>query len=39
MWPFTRRAESVAVAERVEPRLLNSSPENPSTNLADPRRG
>jgi hypothetical protein len=36
MWPFTRRDESIAVAERVEPRLLNTSPENPSTNLADP---
>lgn len=37
MWnPFQRKAESLAVAERIEPRLLNSSPENPSTNLADP---
>jgi HK97 family phage portal protein len=34
MWPFTRRADDVA--QRLEPRLLNASPENPSTNLADP---
>lgn len=35
MWPFTRRDESVAIAERVEP-LFASSPENPSTDLANP---
>lgn len=35
MWPF-RKAEGTARARRDEPRLLNSSPENPETNLADP---
>lgn len=35
MWPFGRRTET-AVAERTEPKLLAASPENPSTNLADP---
>lgn len=34
MWPFKRSSEQVA--ERTEPKLLNASPENPSTNLADP---
>lgn len=33
-WPF--RQGETAAAERVEPRLLAASPENPSTNLADP---
>jgi HK97 family phage portal protein len=36
MWPFTRKAEGSAVAERVEPTLRNASPENPSTSLSDP---
>lgn len=35
-WPFLRNASASVVAERTEPRLLNSSPENPSTNLSDP---
>lgn len=33
MWPFRRKIEGT---ERLEPKLLNASPENPSTNLADP---
>jgi HK97 family phage portal protein len=40
MWPFGRRAENDAIAAgamlRFDQRLLNASPENPSTNLADP---
>src|SRR5690349_15969141 len=37
MWPFGRsRTVDVVAVERQEPRLLNASPENPSTNLADP---
>jgi len=37
MWyPFKRKAENTAAADRVEPALLNASPENPSTSLADP---
>jgi HK97 family phage portal protein len=33
-WPFSRSEENVA--GRIEPKLLAASPENPSTNLADP---
>lgn len=33
MWPFDR---SAAVADRIEPRIVNASPENPSTSLANP---
>lgn len=36
MWPFQRKAEKLAGADRSEPRLLNASPENPSTSLSDP---
>ncbi len=34
MWPFTKKTDGVDA--RSEPKLLNASPENPSTNLADP---
>jgi HK97 family phage portal protein len=34
MWPFKHSSEMVA--ERAEPNFKNASPENPSTNLADP---
>jgi HK97 family phage portal protein len=36
MWPFGRKADVSAVVERIEPRLLNASPENPATSLSDP---
>ena len=35
MWPFARKADTPPPA-RIEPSLLNASPENPSTNLAEP---
>lgn len=35
MWPFSRKAASPPAASRIEP-ILNASPENPTTSLANP---
>jgi len=36
MWPFQRAGETRGDIARFDPKFLNASPENPSTNLADP---